>query len=93
MGLIEDYWQGMVPLIVPLTLLKHHLNRHPVPDWVRQQVYLHPYPKELMNLKRRCLPNRHRDPGGRLSSARFSSGVSPASFLGVDPFGRKPMDP
>jgi uncharacterized protein YbgA (DUF1722 family) len=38
----------MVPLIVPLTLLKHHLNRHPVPDWVHQQVYLHPYPKELM---------------------------------------------
>jgi hypothetical protein len=28
--------------------LKHHLNRHPVPDWVHQQVYLHPYPKELM---------------------------------------------
>jgi hypothetical protein len=37
-----------VPLVVPLTLLKHHLNRHPVPDWVHQQVYLHPYPKELM---------------------------------------------
>jgi hypothetical protein len=36
--------------------LKHHLNRHPVPDWVPvpsaarlpQQVYLHPFPKELM---------------------------------------------
>jgi len=37
-----------VPLIVPLTLLKHHLNRHPVPDWVDLQVCLHPYPKELM---------------------------------------------
>jgi uncharacterized protein YbgA (DUF1722 family) len=51
LGLIEDYRQGMVPLIVPLTLLKHHLNRHPVPDWVawkRQQAYLNPYPKELM---------------------------------------------
>jgi len=48
LGLIEDYRQGLVPLIVPLTLLKHHLNRHPVPDWVDQQVYLHPYPKELM---------------------------------------------
>jgi uncharacterized protein YbgA (DUF1722 family)/uncharacterized protein YbbK (DUF523 family) len=48
LGLIEDYRQGLVPLIVPLTLLKHHLNRHPVPDWVHQQVYLHPYPKELM---------------------------------------------
>jgi len=38
----------LVPLIVLLTLLKHHLNRSPVPDWVHQQVYLHPYPKELM---------------------------------------------
>ena len=44
-----------MPLIVPLTLLKHHLNRHPVPEWVpvpsaawvHQQVYLHPYSKEL----------------------------------------------
>jgi uncharacterized protein YbgA (DUF1722 family) len=47
-GLIEEYRQGLVPPIVPLTLLKHHLNRHPVPEWVHQPVYLHPYPKELM---------------------------------------------
>jgi uncharacterized protein YbgA (DUF1722 family) len=46
--LIEDYRQALVPLIVPLTLLKHHLSRYPVPEWVDQQVYLHPYPKELM---------------------------------------------
>jgi uncharacterized protein YbgA (DUF1722 family) len=31
LGLIDDYRRGLVPLIVPLTLLKHHLNRHPVP--------------------------------------------------------------
>jgi uncharacterized protein YbgA (DUF1722 family) len=36
-----------VPLIVPLTLLKHHLSRYRVPDGVHQQVYLDPYPKEL----------------------------------------------
>jgi uncharacterized protein YbgA (DUF1722 family) len=48
LGLIEDYRMGLVPLIVPLTLLQHHLRRHPVPDWVHQQVYLNPYPKELM---------------------------------------------
>ncbi len=48
LDVIEDYRQGLVPLVVPLTLLKHHLNRHPVPDWVHQQVYLNPYPKELM---------------------------------------------
>jgi uncharacterized protein YbgA (DUF1722 family)/uncharacterized protein YbbK (DUF523 family) len=48
LSLIEDYRLGLLPLIVPLTLLKHHLNRHPVPEWVHQQVYLYPYPKELM---------------------------------------------
>jgi uncharacterized protein YbgA (DUF1722 family) len=48
LGLIEDYRQGLLPLIVPLTLLKRQLNRLPVPEWVHQQVYLHPYPKELM---------------------------------------------
>ena len=48
LGLIADYHQGLLPPIVPITLLKHHLNRYPVPDWVHQQVYLNPYPKELM---------------------------------------------
>jgi uncharacterized protein YbgA (DUF1722 family) len=32
LGLLEDYRQGLVPLIAPLTLLKHHLSRYPVPD-------------------------------------------------------------
>ncbi|RMD62721.1 DUF1722 domain-containing protein, partial [Candidatus Parcubacteria bacterium] len=45
---IEDYRLGLVPLIVPLTLMKHYVRRYPVPDWVHQQVYLNPYPKELM---------------------------------------------
>jgi uncharacterized protein YbgA (DUF1722 family) len=54
LGIVEDYRQGLLPLIVPLTLLKHHLNRYPVPEWVlvtfrlHQQVYPNPYPKELM---------------------------------------------
>jgi uncharacterized protein YbgA (DUF1722 family)/uncharacterized protein YbbK (DUF523 family) len=48
MALIEDYRRELVPLIVPLTLLKHHLSRYPVPEWVHRQVYLNPYPKELM---------------------------------------------
>lgn len=46
--LIEDYRQGLLPLIAPITLLKHHLNRYPMPDWLNNQVYLNPYPKELM---------------------------------------------
>jgi uncharacterized protein YbgA (DUF1722 family)/uncharacterized protein YbbK (DUF523 family) len=48
LGLFEDYRAGMVPLIVPITLLQHHLTRNDVPDWVHVQTYLHPYPKELM---------------------------------------------
>ncbi len=48
LGLIEDYRNELVPLIVPLTLIQHYVRRCPVPDWVHQQVYLNPYPKELM---------------------------------------------
>ncbi|MGC9356545.1 MAG: YbgA family protein [Anaerolineae bacterium] len=48
LGLIEDYRKGLVPLVVPVTLLKHHLRRHEVPEWVHEQSYLHPYPRELM---------------------------------------------
>ena len=48
LGLIEDYREELVPLVVPVTLLRHHLSRHEVPEWVHQQVYLYPYPKELM---------------------------------------------
>lgn len=44
---IDAYRAGLVPLIVPLTLLAHHLRRHPVP-WVNGQTYLNPYPAELM---------------------------------------------
>jgi uncharacterized protein YbgA (DUF1722 family) len=43
-ALIEDHREVPVPLAMPL---KHHLNCYPVPDWVHQQVYLNPYPKEL----------------------------------------------
>lgn len=47
LALIGDYHRNLVPLVVPLTLLKHHLARIPVP-YVEDQVYLHPHPKELM---------------------------------------------
>jgi uncharacterized protein YbgA (DUF1722 family) len=57
LGLIEDYRQGLLPLIVPLTLLKHHLNRYPVPEWVHQQVYLHPYPKQTITMSNPFLIN------------------------------------
>jgi len=45
--IINDYRQGRVPLIVPITLLRHHFRRHPHP-YVAGQVYLEPHPPELM---------------------------------------------
>ena len=36
-----------MPLIVPLTLFKHHVRRHKV-EYLADQVYLDPHPKELM---------------------------------------------
>jgi uncharacterized protein YbgA (DUF1722 family) len=44
---IDEYRLGRVPLIVPITLLRHHFRRHPDP-YVEAQVYLHPHPPELM---------------------------------------------
>jgi uncharacterized protein YbgA (DUF1722 family)/uncharacterized protein YbbK (DUF523 family) len=47
LSLIDDYRRGLAPLVVPLTLLKHHLSRIKSP-YVMDQVYLNPHPKELM---------------------------------------------
>ncbi len=44
--LISQYHQGIVPLIVPLTLLKHHFRQHPDP-YVALQVYMQPHPENL----------------------------------------------
>ena len=44
---IDDYRQGLVPLIVPLTLVKHHVRRCDV-AYLAGQVYLEPHPRELM---------------------------------------------
>ncbi|KPB85585.1 hypothetical protein AC504_3551 [Pseudomonas syringae pv. maculicola] len=43
---ISQYHQGIVPLIVPLTLLKHHFRQHPDP-YVALQVYMQPHPENL----------------------------------------------
>jgi uncharacterized protein YbgA (DUF1722 family)/uncharacterized protein YbbK (DUF523 family) len=47
LAVIGDYHKNLVPLVVPLTLLKHHLGRTPVP-YIQDQIYLYPHPKELM---------------------------------------------
>jgi uncharacterized protein YbgA (DUF1722 family)/uncharacterized protein YbbK (DUF523 family) len=44
---IEDFRQGLVPLIVPLTLIRHHARRLEVPYLLGQR-YLAPELKELM---------------------------------------------
>jgi uncharacterized protein YbgA (DUF1722 family)/uncharacterized protein YbbK (DUF523 family) len=47
--IIEDYRNELLPLIVPVTLLRHHFRRHPKP-FVERSKYLAPHPSELMLL-------------------------------------------
>jgi uncharacterized protein YbgA (DUF1722 family)/uncharacterized protein YbbK (DUF523 family) len=44
---IDDYRLGLLPLIVPITLVTHHVRRVGVP-YLAEQTYLQPHPKELM---------------------------------------------
>lgn len=44
---IDDYRRGLVPLIVPLTLLRHHVRVHGV-TYLAGQTYLQGHAKELM---------------------------------------------
>ena len=45
-GSIEDYRRQLVPLILPITMLRHYLRIHAVP-YLAAQVYLEPHPREL----------------------------------------------
>jgi hypothetical protein len=48
MGLgVAEYRGGLVPLVVPLTLLKHRVRRFGL-AYLADQVYLDPHSKELM---------------------------------------------
>jgi len=44
---IEAYRRGRTPLLVPLTLLKHHVRVFDIPH-LQNQTYLNPNPQELM---------------------------------------------
>jgi uncharacterized protein YbgA (DUF1722 family)/uncharacterized protein YbbK (DUF523 family) len=44
---ITDYGRGLVPLVVPLTLIRHHVRTFDV-TYLAGQTYLEPHPKELM---------------------------------------------
>ena len=45
--LIVDFHGGLVPLVVPVTLARHHVRRHGI-EYLAGQTYLEPHPKELM---------------------------------------------
>jgi uncharacterized protein YbgA (DUF1722 family)/uncharacterized protein YbbK (DUF523 family) len=44
---IDEYRRGLVPLVVPITLIRHHVRMHDV-EYLRGQIYLEPHPRELM---------------------------------------------
>lgn len=46
-GIINNYHQGIIPLIVPVTLLNHYVRKYDDP-YLKRQYYLNPHPLELM---------------------------------------------
>ena len=45
--LIADFRRQLIPLVVPLTLVRHYVQKYRV-AYLQDQVYLEPSPKELM---------------------------------------------
>ncbi|MGK0499262.1 MAG: hypothetical protein ACJAYG_000896 [Oceanicoccus sp.] len=45
--IIEQYRQGYLPLIVPITLLRHHFRKFP-DEYIGQSWYMKPHPQEMM---------------------------------------------
>jgi uncharacterized protein YbgA (DUF1722 family)/uncharacterized protein YbbK (DUF523 family) len=43
---IERYHRGLLPLIVPITLLNHHFRRNPN-EYIARSYYMQPYPAEM----------------------------------------------
>ena len=43
---IDGYHEGLAPLIVPITLLRHYVRKYDQP-YLKEQVYLNPHPVEL----------------------------------------------
>jgi uncharacterized protein YbgA (DUF1722 family)/uncharacterized protein YbbK (DUF523 family) len=46
-GCIDEYRRGLVPLVVPLTLIRHYVRVHGI-AYLAGQTYLEPHPRELM---------------------------------------------
>lgn len=47
LSLLDDYRRQLIPLIVPITLMRHYIKKYEV-GYLEGQVYLEPSPKELM---------------------------------------------
>lgn len=45
--IINSYHKGLIPLIVPITILKHYVGKYDEP-YLKRQYYLSPHPLELM---------------------------------------------
>ena len=48
---IKQYHEGLLPLIVPITLLRHHFRRQPH-EYISDSYYMQPHPAELMLLNK-----------------------------------------
>jgi len=46
-GVLDCYRRRLIPLVVPITLLKHHIECQQV-EYLHNQIYFHPHPVELM---------------------------------------------
>ena len=44
--IIDQYREGLLPLMAPITLINHYLKINP-DAYLQQQIYLHPHPDEL----------------------------------------------
>ncbi len=44
---VADYQKGLVPLVVPVTMIRHYVDQLGI-EYLTGQVYLEPHPKELM---------------------------------------------
>ncbi|WP_394129640.1 YbgA family protein [Shewanella maritima] len=45
-SMIMKYREGLVPLLVPITLINHYLTQFPT-EYIENQVYLNPHPEEM----------------------------------------------
>ena len=45
--IIESYHKGLIPLVVPITVLNHYVRKYDEP-YLKTQYYLNPHPLELM---------------------------------------------